>query len=283
MEKTTGTQLRTRSFRGRRRAIAKSAEKNTRNAARRRPPGGVRSASSYTPHAVLPGTPIHAHADPATERTTARRGTRLSRKERPERPQRAAVIAAVRMSRAGPVSPLAATARTGVAVTYRPASTIDAKRLTCPGHIGATVARHAVPAGDIIVDRQGSAAVDPRHARTTSEAADAVAVTWTPSRSLETPSTAGSGRAGPPSNAHARKRFSVGTHPSYPAWPWFGTRLSHFRAGIAAYASITPQIGKNSSTVPAMNRTGAVTDGAYPRGSTCRRTPSSRGSGMVAA
>src|SRR5439155_14794874 len=178
MEKTTGTQLRTRSFRGGRRGSAKSAEKNTRNAAGRRPPGGVRSASSYTPHAVRPGTPIHAHADPATERTTARRGTRRSRKERPESPQRAAVIAAVAMNRAGPVRPLAATATTGVAVTYTPPSTVDAKRLTWPGHIGATVARHAVPAGDIAVDRHGSAAVDPRHKRTTSEAADAVAVTW---------------------------------------------------------------------------------------------------------
>src|SRR5439155_23058582 len=135
---------------------------------------------------------------------------------------------------------------------------------------------------DIAVDRHGSAAVDPRHKRTTSEAADAVAVTWTPRRSLETPRTAGSGRAGPPSNAHARNAFIVGTHPSYPACPWFGTRLSHFRAGIAVYASITPQIGKNSSTVPAMYRTGAVIDGAYPRGSKCRRNPTRRGSAIVA-
>src|SRR2546422_907405 len=173
---------------------------------------------------------------PGGEGTTGERGPRRSRKERPERPQRAAVIAAVKMSRAGPVSPLAATARTGVAVTYTPASTIDTKRLTCPGHIGATVARHAVPPGDIVVDRQGSAAVDPRHARTTSEAADAVAVTWTPSRSLETPRTAGSGRAGPPSDAHPRDRLIVGVHPSHPAWPRFGTMSRHLRAGARVYA-----------------------------------------------
>src|SRR6267143_684881 len=37
--KDVGTQLRTRSFRGPSRAIAKSAEKNPRNATRRRPPG----------------------------------------------------------------------------------------------------------------------------------------------------------------------------------------------------------------------------------------------------
>src|SRR3989442_8697651 len=254
-EKTTGTQLRARILRGRRSAVANRREKNTRYAPRRSPPRGVRSAISYTPQAVRPGTPIHAHAEPATERTMARSGTRRSLNGSPRRDQRYAVIAAVAMRRAGPGKPLASVARTGVAVVYTPASTIDTNRLTWPGHTGPTVAVYTGPEAVIPVECHVSAAVDPRHTRTTSEDAEAEAVTWTPARSLFTSRIAGSGSGVPPSKAHARNRFAVGTQPSYPACPWFGTRLNHFVAGIARYVSLTPHIGKNSSTVPPMNKT----------------------------
>src|SRR5436309_15496109 len=136
----TGTQLRTRTLRGRSRAVAARAEKNSRYGASRNTPRDVRSAISYTPQAGRPGTPSHAQAEPATERRAARRGTRRSRKGRPRIPQRYAVTIATAMMSAGPARPDASTARTGVAVVYTPPSTIETNRPTCPGHAGATVA-----------------------------------------------------------------------------------------------------------------------------------------------
>src|SRR5438093_6328703 len=132
-------------------------------------------------------------------------------------------------SSAGPASPIASVAITGVDVVYTPPSTIDTKKLTGPGHIGPTRAVYTPAAGAIGAAFHGSAAVDPRQRSTTSDAPVVDAVTWTPARSEETPRTAGSGRGGPASNAHARNRSAVGSQPSYPACPRFGTRLSHLR------------------------------------------------------
>src|SRR2546422_9470330 len=114
------------------------------------------------------------------------------------------------MRRAGPGRPLASVGRRGGAVVKPPASTMDTNRLTCPGHTGPTVAVYTEPEAVIAIERHVSPAVDPRQTRTTSEDAEAEAVTCTPARSLFTWRIAGSGSGAAPSKAHARNRFAGG-------------------------------------------------------------------------